>query len=55
MMNGRKLDGRKVPDEVMNYLRKIAVLAVVEKGRSPEEVMDVLGLSRSCIDLVIDI
>lgn len=49
MMNGRKLDGRKVPDEVMNYLRKIAVLAVVEKGHSPEEVMDVLGLSRSCI------
>ena len=49
MSNSWPLDGRKVPDEVMNYLRKIAVVAVVEKGYSPEEVIDVLGLSRSCI------
>jgi transposase len=42
-------DGRKIPDEVMDYLRQIAVRAVEEKGYSPEEVIDLLGLSRSCI------
>ena len=42
-------DGRKIPDLVMNYIRKIAVLAVEQKGYSPEAVVDILGLSRSCI------
>lgn len=29
-------DARKVPDEVMNYIRRIAVRAVVEDKESPE-------------------
>ena len=29
-------DARKIPDEVMNYLRRIAVRAVEEKHDSPE-------------------
>ena len=32
------LDARKIPDEVMNYLRRIAVRAVVEKRQSPESI-----------------
>ena len=44
-----KLDGRSIPGQVMDYIRKIAVRAVEEKGYSPEAVMDLLGLSRSCI------
>jgi len=43
------LDARKLSDEVMNSLRLIAVGAVVERGYSPEQVIDMLGLSRSCI------
>lgn len=42
-------DGRSIPGLTMDYLRKIAVRAVEEKGYSPEVVIDVLGLSRSCI------
>ena len=42
-------DGRKIPDEVMSYIRQIAVRAVEEKGYSPEDVIKILGLSRSCI------
>lgn len=42
-------DGRKIPGLVMNYIRKIAVRAVEEKGYSAEAVVDILGLSRSCI------
>ena len=30
------VDGRKIPDEVMGYIRKIAVQAVRENGQSPE-------------------
>jgi hypothetical protein len=30
------LDARKIPDEVMNYIRRIAVRAVEEKHYSPE-------------------
>lgn len=33
----------------MDYIRKIAIRAVEEKGYSPETVIEVLGLSRSCI------
>jgi transposase len=43
------LDARLIPDEVMGYLRKIAVHAVVENGHSPEQVIKILGLSRSTI------
>jgi transposase len=42
-------DGRLIPDEVMSYLRKIAVHAVEENGYSPEDVIKILGLSRSII------
>lgn len=43
------LDGRKIPDEVMNYFRKRAVQAIREKDQSPEVVAAVLGFDRSCI------
>lgn len=43
------LDGRKIPNEVMNYFRKRAVQAVREKGQSPEVVAEVFGFDRSCI------
>jgi transposase len=43
------LDGRKIPDEVMGYLRKRAVQAIQENGHSPEVVAAVFGFSRSCI------
>lgn len=43
------LDGRKIPDEVMNYCRKRAVQAIREKGQSPEGVAEVLGFDRSGI------
>jgi len=43
------LDGRKIPDVVMDYIRRIAVRAVEEKDFSPELVIAVLGLSRSCM------
>ena len=42
-------DARKIPDEVMSYLRKIAVRAIEENERSPELVADVLGISRTAI------
>jgi transposase len=42
-------DGRLIPDEVMSYLRKIAVHAVEEHHFSPEDVIKMLGLSRSTI------
>ena len=32
------IDARQIPDEVMTYLRPIAVCAVNEKGYSPEDV-----------------
>jgi transposase len=42
-------DARLIPDEVMSYLRKIAVRAVMEAGFSPEEVSELLGISRSSV------
>jgi transposase len=42
-------DARKIPGEAMNYIRKIAVRAIVEKEWSPELVIDIFGLSTSCI------
>jgi transposase len=42
-------DARKIPDEVMNYLRRIAIRAVKEKDYSPELIADIFGISRSSI------
>ena len=42
-------DARKIPDEVMNYVRRIAVQAIEEKHYSPELVADLFGISRSSI------
>lgn len=42
-------DARKIPDDVMSYIRKLAVYAVERRGVSPEEVMNVLGMNRTCI------
>lgn len=42
-------DARGIPDEVMNYLRRIAVQAVEEKNYSPEAIADIFGISRSSI------
>ena len=42
-------DARKIPDEVMNYLRRIAVRAVEDKGYNPHVLADVLGISVSSI------
>jgi len=43
-------DARKIPDEVMNYLRRLAVRAVEEKHDSPERVADFLDIDRTSID-----
>jgi transposase len=43
-------DFRKIPDEVMNYLRRIAVRAVEAQHQSPELIAKIFGISRSCID-----
>ena len=43
------LDARKIPDEAMNYIRRIAVRAVVEKRQSPELIAEIFGISRSSI------
>lgn len=42
-------DARKIPDEVMSYLRKIAVRAIEDKNDSPEVIGDALGISRTAI------
>lgn len=42
-------DARKIPDEVMNYIRRIAVRAIEEKHYSPELVADFLGIDRTSI------
>ena len=47
--NSLKTDGRSLPAEVQEYLRKAAVNAVINKGMSPEIVTEVLDLSPSCI------
>ena len=49
MTESRVEDGRKIAYLIMNYIRKIAVRAVEEKGYSPEVVMDILRLNRSYI------
>jgi transposase len=42
-------DARKIPDEVMNYLRPMAVRAVEEKHYRSELIADIFGISRSSI------
>ena len=43
-------DGRKVPDDVMYYIRKMAVYyAVRVLGQSPEKVAEAYNFDRSCI------
>jgi transposase len=42
-------DGRQIPDEVMGYIRKMAVHAVRERGESPELVARIFNFNRSCI------
>ena len=42
-------DARKIPDDVMSYLRKIAVRAIEDKDYSPELIADALGISRTAI------
>ena len=42
-------DGRKIPDEVMLYIRIMAVHAVRELGQSAEEVIKVFNFNRHCM------
>jgi len=42
-------DARKIPDDVMNFIRKIAVRAINEFKLSPELVAQVFGISRTAI------
>lgn len=49
MSNDWLEDARKIPDEVMSYLRKIAVRAIEVNGYSPELVSNVFGISRTAI------
>lgn len=42
-------DARQIPDEVMTFIRQIAVRAINEKKFHPDEVSDMLGISRSSI------
>ncbi len=42
-------DGRKIPDDVMSYLRRMAVYAVRELGKGPEAVAEFYNFNRTCI------
>src|SRR5512144_2978621 len=42
-------DARKIPDEVLNYLRRLAVRAVEEKHYSLELIAAIFGISGSSI------
>jgi transposase-like protein len=42
-------DGRKIPDDVMDYVRKMAVRAVREMKESPELTAKLFGFSPSCL------
>jgi len=42
-------DGRELPDETMEYLRQIAVHAIVDQHRSPGLIADIFHMSRSAI------
>ncbi|MCF7978449.1 MAG: IS630 family transposase [Chromatiaceae bacterium] len=49
MANAWMNDARKIPDETMSYLRKLAVRAIEQKDYSTDLVADVLGISRSSV------
>jgi hypothetical protein len=49
MLDSWSQDGRKIPGLVMNCIRKVAIRAVKEDGDSPEALVDIMGLSRSCL------
>ncbi|WP_200286393.1 IS630 family transposase [Rhabdochromatium marinum] len=42
-------DARLIPDDAMDYIRKLAIRAIEENGFSPEDVIRIFGFSRSCI------
>ena len=42
-------DARKIPGEVMNFIRRIAVRAIEEKHYSPKLVSDLLGIDHTSI------
>jgi transposase len=42
-------DARKIPDDVMGYVRKIAVRAIEEGGFSPESIAEVFQINRTAI------
>lgn len=42
-------DARQIPDEVMTYIRQIAVRAINEKQYHPDDIGDMLGVSRSAV------
>jgi transposase len=49
MNNDWMTDARKIPDDVMNYLRRIAVHAVIDEHHNPDIVASVLNISRSAL------
>ena len=42
-------DGRKIPDDVMYYIRVMAVHAVRALGLSPELIAEAYNFNRACI------
>ena len=42
-------DARKIPDDVMSYIRKLAVRAIEDNDFSPESVAEIFGISRTSI------
>lgn len=42
-------DARKIPNEVMSYIRKLAVRAIDDKNFSPESIAEVFGISSTAI------
>ena len=42
-------DARKIPDEAMDYIRKLAVRAIDDKDFSPESIAEIFGISRTAI------
>lgn len=42
-------DGRKIPDEVMNYIRRIAVRALFEDKEGPELIAKIFRINRASI------
>lgn len=49
MSNDWMTDARKIPDDVMDYIRRFAVHAVVDEQQSPELMAKIFHISRSSI------